>query len=66
MSEEYSHAAEHFGLSEAEVRKLAWDGIDAIFGGDAEKERLRAMLLTPSVEGEDGSDLAPSRKRSKT
>ena len=66
LSEEYSHAAEHFGLSEAEVRKLAWDGIDAIFGGDAEKERLRAMLLTPSVEGEDGSDLAPSRKRSKT
>lgn len=36
--------AEHFGLSETEIRTLARKGIDVIFGGDEEKQRLKKIM----------------------
>lgn len=36
--------AQHFGLSESEIRTLARKGIDVIFGGDEEKQRLRRIM----------------------
>lgn len=62
LSEEYRLAAEHFGLNKWEVCKLAREGVEAIFGGEEEKERLRQVMWTPSVE--DDVDLSASRKRS--
>lgn len=44
MSNEYRLVAEHFGLSEPEIRALARKGIDVIFGGEEEKKRLRAIM----------------------
>jgi hypothetical protein len=44
LSNEYSLIAEHFGLSSTEVCELARSGIDTIFGGDEEKERLRRLM----------------------
>ncbi|KAH6693720.1 adenosine deaminase [Plectosphaerella plurivora] len=44
LSNEYRLAAEHFGLSDDQTRKLARGGIDSIFGGDEEKQRLREIM----------------------
>ncbi|ROW14941.1 hypothetical protein VPNG_03361 [Cytospora leucostoma] len=44
LSNEYRLVAEHFGLSEPEIRTLARKGIDVIFGGAEEKQRLRAIM----------------------
>lgn len=44
VSNEYLLAAEHFHLSRAEVIDLCRRGVDGIFGGDDEKERLRKLL----------------------
>lgn len=50
LSEEYGLVAEHFGLGKGEVCRLAREGIDAVFGGEEEKERLRGIMWMPSVE----------------
>jgi adenosine deaminase len=44
LSNEYALVAEHFGLTRSEICKLALRGINAIFGGEAEKERLRQIM----------------------
>ena len=36
--------AEHFGLSGPQIRALARKGIEVIFGGPEEKQRLRAIM----------------------
>lgn len=44
VSNEYRLVAEHFGLSGAEIRALARKGIEVIFGGEEEKQRLRGIM----------------------
>ncbi|KAK7737027.1 hypothetical protein SLS53_006783 [Cytospora paraplurivora] len=44
LSNEYRLVAEHFNLSESDIRTLARKGIDVIFGGAEEKQRLRAIM----------------------
>ncbi|KAF0319072.1 adenosine deaminase [Colletotrichum asianum] len=44
LSNEYRLVAEHFNLSRDEVCALARRGIDSIFGGDAEKQRLQDVM----------------------
>jgi len=44
LSNEYVLIKQHFGLSDEEVKKLARSGIECIFGGDEEKERLRQLM----------------------
>ncbi|KAL2262562.1 hypothetical protein VTK26DRAFT_938 [Humicola hyalothermophila] len=46
LSNEYALVAQHFGLDRAEICALARRGIDVIFGGEGEKERLRNILWT--------------------
>ncbi|KAK4140524.1 uncharacterized protein C8A04DRAFT_14886 [Dichotomopilus funicola] len=46
LSNEYALVAKHFGLNRAEICTLVRRGIDVIFGGDKEKERLREILWT--------------------
>jgi hypothetical protein len=36
--------AEHFGLSDEELKTLARGAIDIIFGDDNDKARLRALM----------------------
>ncbi|KAM7222363.1 hypothetical protein V8F06_002141 [Rhypophila decipiens] len=44
LSNEYALVAEHFGLSRSEICALARQGIDVIFSGEEEKERLRRLM----------------------
>ncbi len=44
LSNEYLLAAEHFGLSRREVVNLCGEAIEAVFGGEGEKERLRGLV----------------------
>lgn len=44
LSNEYRLVARHFGLSETETRTLARKGINVIFGGEGEKQRLRQIM----------------------
>ncbi|KAH7000284.1 hypothetical protein EDB80DRAFT_723615 [Ilyonectria destructans] len=44
LSNEYRLVAEHFGLDRKAICSLARQGIDGIFGGDKEKERLRSIM----------------------
>ena len=44
LSNEYALAKEHFNLSNDEILALARSGIECIFGGDEEKERLRTIM----------------------
>ncbi|KAF9877932.1 adenosine deaminase [Colletotrichum karsti] len=44
LSNEYRLVAEHFDLSRDDICALARRGIDSIFGGEAEKERLRQVM----------------------
>ncbi|KAL3491781.1 hypothetical protein BJX62DRAFT_251064 [Aspergillus germanicus] len=44
VSNEYLLAAEHFQLSRADILSISHRAIDAIFGGDDEKQRLRMLL----------------------
>ncbi|KAF3769669.1 Metallo-dependent hydrolase [Cryphonectria parasitica EP155] len=44
LSNEYRLVAQHFGLSESDVRILARKGIEVIFGGEEEKQRLRQIM----------------------
>jgi adenosine deaminase len=46
LSNEYALVAKHFGLSRQEICTLARKGIDVIFGGDEEKQRLREIMWT--------------------
>jgi len=45
LSNEYVLISKHFNLSEDEVWELARSGIDCIFGGEEEKERLRKIMV---------------------
>ncbi|KAL1877399.1 hypothetical protein Daus18300_002383 [Diaporthe australafricana] len=44
LSNEYRLVAQHFGLSEIQIRALARKGIEVIFGGPEEKQRLRDIM----------------------
>ncbi|EPE29922.1 Metallo-dependent hydrolase [Glarea lozoyensis ATCC 20868] len=44
LSNEYRLVAEHFGLSDQEIFRLARSAVDCIFGGEEEKERLRGLM----------------------
>ncbi|KAK0621417.1 hypothetical protein B0T17DRAFT_289673 [Bombardia bombarda] len=44
LSNEYALVAEHFGLVRADICALVRRGVDVIFGGDKEKQRLRGIL----------------------
>lgn len=48
LSNEYRLVAEHFGLSEPQIRALARKGIEVIFGGPKEKQRLRDIMDSAS------------------
>lgn len=48
LSNEYRLVAEHFGLSESQIRALARKGIEVIFGGPEEKQRLREIMDSAS------------------
>jgi adenosine deaminase len=45
LSNEYRLVAKHFHLSKEEIFSLAAQGIDLIFAGDDEKERLRGIMF---------------------
>ncbi|KAF5666415.1 adenosine deaminase [Fusarium heterosporum] len=47
LSNEYKLVAQHFGLDKQAICELARQPIDAIFGGEEEKARLRGMMWTP-------------------
>ncbi|KAF6812626.1 adenosine deaminase [Colletotrichum sojae] len=49
LSNEYRLVAEHFNLSRDDICALTRRGIDSIFGGEAEKERLRRVMWRPST-----------------
>ncbi|KAK1254164.1 hypothetical protein MKX08_008159 [Trichoderma sp. CBMAI-0020] len=44
LSNEYRLAAQHFRLDNRQICALAREGIDFIFGGEEEKERLRRIM----------------------
>ncbi|KAL6720012.1 hypothetical protein ACLMJK_001933 [Lecanora helva] len=44
LSNEYLLVAQHFGLNRKQLRHLCYEGIDAIFGGEHEKDRLRQRI----------------------
>lgn len=44
MSNEYRLVAEHFNMGEEEIKELARSGIEAIFGGEEQKERLNKLM----------------------
>ncbi|KAH7144449.1 hypothetical protein B0J13DRAFT_475477 [Dactylonectria estremocensis] len=44
LSNEYRLVAQHFGLDRNAICALARQGIDGIFGGEEEKERLRRIM----------------------
>jgi adenosine deaminase len=43
LSQEYQLAAQHFGLETTDIRALCERAVDAVFAGEHEKERLRAI-----------------------
>jgi adenosine deaminase len=44
LSEEYLLAARHFGLDKEQLVQLSRGAVDVIFGGEHEKERVRALI----------------------
>ncbi|KAK3340871.1 hypothetical protein B0H65DRAFT_274076 [Neurospora tetraspora] len=44
LSNEYALVAKHFGLTRTDICSLVRRGVDVIFGGDEEKERLRGLM----------------------
>ena len=44
VSNEYLLAAEHFGLDRDDLVELSKRAVDSIFGGEAEKDRMRKLL----------------------
>ncbi|KAH8698470.1 putative adenosine deaminase [Talaromyces proteolyticus] len=51
VSQEYFLAAKHFGLNRSDLIALCVRGVDAIFGGENEKSRLRQLLEDFTLEG---------------
>ncbi|WYZ39810.1 hypothetical protein EsH8_IV_000151 [Colletotrichum jinshuiense] len=49
LSNEYRLVAEHFKLSRDDICALTRRGIESIFGGEAEKERLRRVMWEPAA-----------------
>lgn len=49
LSNEYSLVAHHFGLDRRDLLGLCSDAIEAIFGGEREKQRLRILVEEISV-----------------
>ncbi|KAK1957346.1 adenosine deaminase [Colletotrichum sublineola] len=48
LSNEYRLVAEHFSLSRDDICTLTRRGIESIFGGDGEKDRLRQVMWKPA------------------
>lgn len=48
LSNEYRLVAEHFGLSEPQIRALARKGIEVIFAEPEEQQRLRDIMDSAS------------------
>ncbi|KAG6000484.1 hypothetical protein E4U21_005409 [Claviceps maximensis] len=46
LSNEYRLVAQHFDLGRAQICQLARQGIEGIFGGEKEKQRLREVMWT--------------------
>lgn len=46
LSNEYRLVAQHFNLDRAQICHLARQGIDGIFGGEKERQRLRDIMWT--------------------
>ncbi|KAJ9629594.1 hypothetical protein H2203_001974 [Taxawa tesnikishii (nom. ined.)] len=46
LSNEYFLAAQHFDLTYSELVVLSYSAVNAIFGGEQEKRRLRRLLIT--------------------
>lgn len=46
LSNEYRLVAQHFDLDRGQICALARQAIDSIFGGEAEKQRLRDIMWT--------------------
>lgn len=44
LSDEYRLAGEHFGLDKAAICGLARQAIDAVFGGEEDKQWLREIM----------------------
>jgi len=44
LSNEYLLVAEHFDLSRRDLLDLSGRGIETIFGGEGEKQRLRELI----------------------
>jgi adenosine deaminase len=44
LSEEYLLAANHFGLDKKQLVELSRGAVDVVFGGEDEKERMKALL----------------------
>ncbi|KAL3955977.1 hypothetical protein ACCO45_008823 [Purpureocillium lilacinum] len=44
LSNEYRLVAQHFDLDRGQICALARQAIDSIFGGEAEKQRLRDIM----------------------
>jgi hypothetical protein len=54
LSQEYYLAAKHFGLDKKDIRKLCVGAVEVIFGGEAEKSRLREIYEGwPGWDGDD-------------
>lgn len=45
VSNEYLLAAQHFGLGRTDLLDIATKSVDAIFGGEQEKMRIKGKLL---------------------
>ena len=43
LSEEYSHAIQHFNLTHSDVKALCIRAVDSIFTGEDEKQRLKLL-----------------------
>lgn len=44
LSDEYALVAKYFHLDRSAICKLARSGIDSIFGGEGDRERLRRVM----------------------
>lgn len=45
VSNEYLLAAQHFGIDRSGLVKICYKSVEAIFGGDEEKDRLRKLVF---------------------
>ncbi|KAG6037494.1 hypothetical protein E4U41_005073 [Claviceps citrina] len=61
LSNEYRLVAQHFHLDRAQICQLARQGIDGIFGGEKEKQRLRKIMWT-ILEWAFGKRMTPAER----